>query len=121
MKHYITLNSPWFELVQEGKKLYEGRRRTEKIKIICVDDILVIKHHTDSKRPEFEVKVVQIIEFPTFEDALKKLPINEILPLDEMSVEKGVEVYQQYVSLKTQINDGVTLFKVSLISDPSIL
>ena len=30
----IYLNSPWFELVKEGKKIYEGRRHTKIIENI---------------------------------------------------------------------------------------
>jgi ASC-1-like (ASCH) protein len=110
--HEITLNSPWFELVRDGTKIYEGRRKTTKIMSMCVDDVMVIRHHTCPTKLPYRVCIEGILEYPTYEAALNDLSIMEVLPIDGISVEKGIEIYKQYVSLATQERDGVVMIKL---------
>ena len=58
----MKLNSPWYELVRDGKKIYEGRRMpyTEKYKV-C--DIVEISHYIDDSLPSFFVVIEQILYF----------------------------------------------------------
>lgn len=111
--HIMHLNSPWFEFVRDGKKLYEGRRRTPKILQLKPNDIINIKHYTkpDVEEP-YRVCIENILYFPTFEDALKSLPLHDVLPIDDITIEKSVEIYQQYVSLQTQEKDGIVMIKI---------
>ena len=53
--------------------------------------------------------------FNTFEEALKTLPINDILPIDNISVDKGVEIYKNFVTIPTQLKDGIVMIKIKLI------
>lgn len=109
----MTLNDPWFDLMKNEKKIYEGRRNTEKIRSIKVGDIIQISHHVNKLIEPFNVIVNEIHHFATFEEALKGLPINEILPIENIDVEKGIEIYLKYVSLETQLKDGVVMLKIS--------
>jgi len=112
----LHLNSPWFELVKEGKKIYEGRRYTIKVHDICIiGNIITIKHFTDSTQEPYQVIIEGFKHFPTFEDALKELNINEVLPIDNITIDEGILIYQKYVSLKTQIEDGIVMIKVFVI------
>lgn len=109
----ITLNSPWFELVKAGLKKYEGRRKTAKILTLHKGDILTVHHHTDNTLTPFHIIVEDVLEFPTFKDALEALPLQEVLPIEDITVEKGVQIYYKYVSQVTQEKDGVVMIKVS--------
>jgi ASC-1-like (ASCH) protein len=112
----LYLNSPWFELVKQGKKIYEGRRNTLKVREICIiGNIITIKHFTDATQEPYQVIIEDFKHFSTFEDALRELDINEILPLENITVEKGVLIYQKYVSLKTQNEDGTVMIKIKVI------
>ena len=97
----ITLNSPWFELVRDGKKKYEGRRRTEKLLALKCGDRIEIHNHTDKTRQPY-----------FFRQALETLPIQDVLPVDNISVDEGVRIYHQYVSQATQERDGVVMIKI---------
>lgn len=108
----FTLNTPWFELVQSGLKIYEGRRRTPRIKALVVGDEITIAHHTDQDRQPYTVIVEEILEFPNFEIALTSLPIEQVLPVSNITVVEGLEIYKKYVSLPTQERDGVTMIKI---------
>lgn len=114
--HNITLNSPWFEYVRDGQKIYEGRRRTTITDLLNIGDILIINHHTDpTNNNNFQVEITQFIHFKTFEDALNVLPLEQVLPSIN-SINDGIEVYKKYVSIPTQINDGITMIKIKNIS-----
>lgn len=110
----ITLNSPWFELVRDGKKKYEGRRRTEKLLALKCGDTIEIHHHTDKTRQPYFVVVEDVLVFETFRQALETLPIQDVLPIDNIYVDEGVHIYHQYVSQATQERDGVVMIKISI-------
>lgn len=112
----ITLNSPWFEYVQQGIKHYEGRRNTPKMRSISVGDTLEIRHHVDDTKQPYFVKVEDILYFPTFRDALSNLPIDHVLPNDRgtsYTIDEGDAIYQKYVSIPTQQKDGVVMLKIT--------
>lgn len=46
--------------------------------------------------------------------ALLTLPIQDVLPIDNISVDEGVRIYHQYVSQATQERDGVIMIKISI-------
>ena len=115
MATQFSLNDPWFELVKEGKKIYEGRRKTEKVMGLVKGQVIEFRHHVDSDRGVIRRVVEDIIEFPSFHDALIALPIEQVLPLEDITVEKGVEIYKRYVSLETQQKDGVVMIKLKTV------
>ena len=111
--HAMTLNSPWFELMKSGQKRYEGRRRTSKTSSISPGDTIVMTHHTNNTLDPYTVYVEEVIAFPTFQHALEMLPLSEVLPVDGITVDKGVAIYHQYVSQATQEKDGIVMIKVT--------
>ena len=111
----MKLNSPWYELVRHGKKIYEGRRRTPHTEKYKVGNVVEFSHYTDETLPKFLCRIDSILFYQTFEDALNFLPINEVLPIEEITIEKGIEIYKKFVSLPTQLKDGIVMFKISTI------
>ena len=107
----MNLNSPWYEHVVAGRKRYEGRRRTEKTDAIQVGDVITFSHATDSARPPCTRTVIALHAFDTFRDALDALPLEDVLP-GVTSVDMGVAVYARFVSLPTQIRDGVVMLEL---------
>jgi ASC-1-like (ASCH) protein len=101
MIHQSSLSSPWYEYVASSQKKYEGRCYQKKVLEYKEGDTIQFKHHTDGSKPVLEVKIKQILCFPTFENALQSLNTAEILP-GVQTIEEGVKIYYQYVSLKTQ-------------------
>jgi ASC-1-like (ASCH) protein len=65
--------------------------------------------HFEGEQSEYLVTIEAILKFPTFEVALRSLPLSKVLP-NCNSVEEGVEIYKQFVSLPTQEKDGVLMF-----------
>lgn len=120
MRH-LTLNSPWYELVRDGKKLYEGRRALPSILTLSIGEIIFISHHTDVTLPSYQVIVTSLALYNTFEEALTELPLDKVLPLPEITIEEGVKIYQKYVSLATQQRDGVVLIGIKVQPSPHSL
>ena len=110
----MKLNDPWYSLVAKGTKVYEGRRSSDKVLALQPGDVIVFSHYIDTSLPEIRVRVIEILRFPTFEDALVALPMNEVLE-DGLSIAEGVEIYKKYVSLGTQVAEGVVMIKIELL------
>jgi ASC-1-like (ASCH) protein len=91
----MKLNSPWFELVREGKKIYEGRRKMPYITKYKIGDIITFSHNTNTNTniEPFNVVIEDILEYATFEDALNVLPLYEVLPIDNITIAYGIEIY----------------------------
>ena len=109
--HKFRLNDPWFQYMKNGKKIYEGRRSTNRINLIQVGDTIQFSRVLDPT-DYFQVTVSKILSFQTFRDALLVLPLEQVLPNIE-TIDIGVEIYYKYVSLHTQLKDGVKMFLVT--------
>ena len=110
--HSLSLSSPWYEHVASGRKRYEGRRRTPKVDAIQPGDTVVFTHTTDASLPSVSRIVVQVLPFDTFRDALDSLPLADVLP-GVQSTDAGCAVYARFVSLPTQIRDGVCMLELN--------
>lgn len=108
--HHFTLSDPWFDLVQTGKKIYEGRRFWEKTFQIKPHDLIEFTSVSNPDR-KFVREVIQIYRFQTFEQALQKLGIEKMLP-GIKTIAEGVEIYLKFVSIKTQLQDGIIIFEL---------
>jgi ASC-1-like (ASCH) protein len=108
----VTLNSPWFEYVKIGEKIYEGRCNWKESAKYQIGDTLIVNHHTDLNEKEFSVKIIDIIKFDTFETALNTLELHKVLP-GVVSVQDGVSIYFKYYKLTTQIDNGILMIQVN--------
>ena len=110
--HKMSLNSPWFELVRDGIKTYEGRRMTDGVRAMRVGDVVEFSRHKDDSSELFRTTVVDMTYFSSFKSALEKLGVERVLP-SVSTVADGVEIYKKYVSEKTQKLDGVCMLKLT--------
>jgi len=102
----LILNTPWFEYLRDGVKKFEGHQFINGG--FHKGQALTVAHATSKLEQPYKVIVKDIMEFPTFKHALHTLPIEEVLPGVE-SVDEGCYVYQNYVSLDKQKNDGIIM------------
>ena len=109
--HSLTLNDPWFNLVKEGIKLYEGRCYWKSVLDFKIDDQVLVSHHTDISKPSFICNIKTILHFTTFKEALEKLGLDSTLP-GVKTIDEGVDIYLKFVSLATQIKFGVVMIEL---------
>jgi ASC-1-like (ASCH) protein len=108
-EHILSSSDPWFGHIQKGTKIYEGRRWSEFMKKIKVGDSIVFVSITSGEKCKKQVKKITICD--TFQTALQIFPLEDILP-GIKTIDAGVKLYSQYVSLKTQLLDGVCIIEL---------
>jgi len=111
--HSLRLSDSWYGHVASGHKRYEGRRRTPAVDAMRPGDTLVFTHASDPTLPALHCTVVAVLPFDTFRDALEALPLSEVLP-GVATVDEGCAVYARFVSLPTQIRDGVCMLELTM-------
>lgn len=110
----LTLNSPWYEHVRDGRKHYEGRRWNQKLRQLQPGDIIVFRHHLHPTYPPLPVIVEKVLSFPSYRAALQQLVLHDVLP-EVDTVDEGDLIYQRFVSLSTQSREGVCMIQIRLI------
>ncbi len=110
----LTLSDPWFEYVRQGRKIYEGRRlKMSFFRTLSVGTLIKFKHYNNEGIEPFYARVIGILEFNSFQEALEQLPLSEVLP-DVATIAEGVSIYEQYVSQRAQKQSGVCMLKIAL-------
>jgi len=116
MKEYtIDMHgSEWYFPLKIGIKKYEGRCNWKTAAMYRVGDILCFYLDKVNNPDSFKAKIIYVHHFPTFEAALNKLPICDVLPGID-NVEDGVEIYKKYVSIETQNLMGIVMIEIERI------
>ena len=110
MIHTLKLSDPWFDMVKMSVKKYEGRRLLDKTRQISTGD-LIIFHSLLDDQPTYTKLVKRVIYFNTFEEALRVLGMDHVLP-GVASIEEGIMIYSKFVSFETQLKDGVVMIEL---------
>ena len=114
-EHAMSLTSPWFELVNDGIKIYEGRRCSEKVNSIQIGDIIEFTHNLYEEKI-IKVLVTEKLLFASFEEAFMIVPVETVLPLKDITINKGIEIYQNIYPLEVQKRDGVCMLRIKKIN-----
>lgn len=112
---HLSVHEKWFDLIKTGRKRYEGRRLAGDMLKMQKGDTVEFSVYkaeaTDKRRCLAEIKAIH--RFKTFEEGLTKLPLEDVLP-GTVTVAAGRDIYLQYVSLATQLRDGVVFLELSV-------
>jgi ASC-1-like (ASCH) protein len=111
-------------LVKSGQKVYEGRCYWKKAKDYKVGDILHIIRQNDHSCDDssnvsneaFNAEIIGLHIRKTFREALEDFGLEKVLP-GVTTIENGVEIYHQYVSEKTQQENGIVMIELRVLSD----
>lgn len=78
------------------------------------DTITFYRDKPDIKESNsFTCTVVEVRLYPTFEESLKRLSLDKILP-GVKSITEGISIYQAFAKLATQQKFGVCMIEVSI-------
>jgi ASC-1-like (ASCH) protein len=105
----MRLGDPWFEFVASGTKIYEGRRWWKPTQKLQIGDSITFQ---GSENRECRKIIKNVLLYPTFEVALRDLPLEKVLP-GVSTVAEGVAIYLRFVSLETQQKDGICMLELS--------
>lgn len=109
------LSQPWFDLVFDCKKTHEGRINEGFWKTLQPGDKVVFWNN-DNTHEEFVVEIEERLEFPTFESAINKVGLWNVLPTcanEGMTTQEAIkQVYFKYFTPKQEFEHGVVMFKL---------
>ena len=109
----ISVSDPWFDHLRQGSKRYEGRLyRGLPIYMRRGDTLTIYRETPDSKETNsFSCIIEDVLRFETFEESMKTLPLDQILP-GIKSISEGIKIYETFAKVTTQKQFGVCLIQV---------
>jgi len=89
------LQSPYYEYIRDGIKIYEMRINDEKRQKMNVGDIWKFKHMTDETLPQYNTKIVDKKIYESFEEAIEDTGYEKLLP-NANSKEEAIQIYNAF-------------------------
>lgn len=115
IKHEMGLQQKYYDLIASGIKVYEVRLYDEKRKNIKIgDNIIFFKEPDRVERLKTMVEEIKI--FPSFEEMLKVIDVNEI-GFNNEEHSSILEIYHKFYSSEEENKHGVVAIKVKVISE----
>ena len=113
--HSGKLQSPYFEFIQNGEKIYELRVNDAKRREMKVGDIWIFSHNDNKSLKKIKIKIIEKRIYKSFEEAIQDTGYLNLLP-NAKSIEEAIEIYNSFGSYKEDSKlYGVVLFKLELI------
>jgi ASC-1-like (ASCH) protein len=113
MQHPMRLLPAPFQAIKSGKKTIEVRLNDEKRQKFNVGDVIKL-----SKRPELvekiTVKIVALFHYKTFEELVKKQPIEEMCST-KMNEKEFLDGMLKHYSKEQEAKLGILAIKIKLI------
>ena len=114
-----TLQSPYYEYVRDGKKIYEMRVNDDKRRKMNIGDKWKFTHATDETLPQFETQIMDKKIYKSFEDAIDETGFEKLLP-NAKSKEEAIKIYNAFNNGHYEIDAkkyGVVRFTLKVIVD----
>ena len=108
----ITVASPWFELIRDGKKIVEGRLNRSKFASFHTGTTLVI--NSSGSDEKVVAVVTRVCKYPTFKAYLSQEGLARTLP-GVQSIKEGVAVYRQFYDKAKEKEHGVLAIHFVLV------
>ena len=107
--HEMKLQDRYFNYILNGTKKIELRLNDEKRSLLKLND--VIKFKNEVKNETFEVKVVGLLRYNSFNDLFDDFDI-EVLADKEMTKKELLDVLEQFYTKEKQEKYGVLGIKI---------
>lgn len=113
MTYEMKLKDKYFNLIKDGKKIYEIRLNDEKRQQINVGDIVVFKKEPNLVE-KIDTIVNDLIHFKSFEEMANALPFEKVGFLNR-TVEEVVDAYHEFYSEEDEKKYGIVAIKVNVL------
>ena len=113
MKHEMKLQQKYYDFIKRGTKRIEIRLFDEKRQKIKIGDTIKFLKE-DNQDESFEVKVIGLLRYNSFEDMFKDFDIS-ILSDKSMTKEELIGVLEQFYTKEKQEQYGVLGIRIELI------
>ena len=113
MIHELKLQPKYYNFILNGSKRIEIRLFDEKRRIIKIGDTIKFLKEPELEE-SFEVKVVDLLRYDSFEDMFKDFDIS-VLADKSMTKEELIKVLEQFYTKEKQETYGVLGIRIELI------
>ena len=117
MIHSGKLQSPYFEFIQNGVKIYEMRVNDKKRQEMNVNDIWIFTHNHNELLGTIQTRIVERKIYKSFEEAIQDTGFTNLLP-NASSIEESIDIYNSFGNGSYKIDAesfGVVRFKLELV------
>jgi ASC-1-like (ASCH) protein len=110
------LSQPWFTLIKNGSKQYEGRIYDGDWAKMKVGDTITFFNNDNNETKEYTVTISEIKKFGSFKEAINSVGLEKVLPTEiKNTVEQAIEnIYYKYYKPEIEKKFGIVLFKFNL-------
>ena len=109
------MNEPWYSLIEKKKKTMEARLNKFGIEKLKKGDVMEIINKNDRKK-SLLVIVKDRKHYESIELYLKDC-LKQALPINFMTIEKGIETYRQYISEQTENEMGIEALAIEVFEN----
>ena len=89
----MKLDTIYFNLIKNGKKIYETRIYDPKRQLIKLKEIVTFKDRNSNKK--FKAMITELSWFKNFRDAIQDVGLKKVLP-NARSLDDGVKLYESF-------------------------
>ena len=93
--HESKLQSPYYEYIRDGIKIYELRVNDDKIQKMNIGDKWIFTHNIDRNLPEIRTKIIDKKIYKSFEDAIDDTKFLNLLPNAKSNAE-AIQIYNAF-------------------------
>ncbi len=114
--HESKLQSPYFEYVRDGVKIYETRVCDEKR--MNVGDFWYFTHSSDSGLEKIKTRIVEVKIYSSFREAIVDSGVAQLLP-QISDLEQAISIYESFDNGNYKLdaeNFGVVKFTIELVA-----
>lgn len=106
------LSQPWFDLVRQGAKRFEGRINSGFWGQVSPGKRFIFYNEQES----FVVEVKSTKKFQSFQTAIEWVGVERVLPGLDLTVEEAVnQVYYEFYSKQMETHYGVVIIEVEVV------
>jgi ASC-1-like (ASCH) protein len=111
------LSNPWFSLIKEGTKIYEGRICEGYWSKIKIGDKITFYNEDGKDKESYNVEIEEISYYKSFKEGIEKVGLEKILPTQkDKNISTAInDVYYQYYTKESEEKYGIVLFKIKVI------
>ena len=114
--HESKLQSPYYEYIRDGEKIYEARVNDHKRQKMNIGDVWIFKHNLDQTLPPIRTKIIEKKLYDSFAEAITDIGVEQLLPQIQ-TLSEAIHIYENFDNGNYKLDAikyGVVVFKIKV-------
>jgi ASC-1-like (ASCH) protein len=110
------LQTPYYEYIKDGTKIYEMRVNDEKRQKMNIGDIWKFKHAVDETLPQYNTRIIDKKIYKSFEEAINETGYEKLLP-NTKTKDEAIKIYNAFDNGNYELDAkkyGVVCFRLQV-------